>query len=488
MVHLYREQPVKRNRLGDLAGCAFLAVFMLPLVFGIAHGLRHGFTGDDAGGIVFGLLFGFAVAWAVYDHSRRSCFEIRLTDEGMCEFVTGRRVIRLHVHEITAVEYTNDDESGESYTVRHKGGRIGIRSSISDLRGFATRLRAMNPAVDLSSFPDFRPQPVKVRAIRRLAARCALPLALIGVLGVVLCVLVMAGLVTGLLPEHFIWLFPVGMVAAGGLVVALNAFSPEQAHELARDLGDKRLPNEIERRSFGTSPARWKESQRARRKPLRRLLRAVPLLLVASIGVLFIVGIHRAEPGNLYPRTKDAVSEHEFTQPLLTETSGVWLVPLGEPRRVDITQLAVELAARYRIPVAALPDIALPSWTLDAKRHSLVGDQLIRLLGQAYRARGRVAIIGITDYEMYGGTDFQDSSFSWRESPPGHYAVVSTSLLGDDTFDLRHRTTRHIRTRKLVARDLGFLYYRRPERDDSRSLLRPSMNGVHEIDALREEL
>jgi hypothetical protein len=109
-------------------------------------------------------------------------------------------------------------------------------------------------------------------------------------------------------------------------------------------------------------------------------------------------------------------------------------------------------------------------------------------MGQAYQARGRAAIIGITDYEMNGGTEFPDSVFSWRESPPGYYAVVSTSGLGDDTFDLRHRTTRHIRTRKLVARAMGFLYYRRPAQDDSHSLLRPSMNGVHEIDELREHL
>jgi len=303
----------------------------------------------------------------------------------------------------------------------------------------------------------------------------ALPLALIGLLGIVLCALVMAGLVTGLLPEHFIWLFPVGIVAASGIVVAMNAVSPEQALEMVAitpGLDKERLLNELP----------------AKRKPRRRLLHAILVPLVAAIVVLIVIGIHRSEPGDLYPTPKDAVSEHEFTQPLLTERSGVWLVPLGEPRRVDTTRLAAELAARYRLPVAALPDIALPSWTLDAKRHSLVGDQLILLLGQAYRARGRAAIIGITDYEMYGGPEFRDSVYSWRESPPGHYAVVSTSLLGDDTFDLRHRTTRHVRTRKLVARDLGFLYYRRPELDDSHSLLRPSMNGVHEIDELREDL
>jgi hypothetical protein len=299
-----------------------------------------------------------------------------------------------------------------------------------------------------------------------------LPLILIGLLGVVLCVLVMAGLVTGLLPEHFVWLFLVGMVAAGGIVLALNVYTPEQAQELSRGLGYERLLNEM-------PPA-------PRRLP-RRLLGTIGVLLVATLVVLIAIGIHRSEPGDLYPTTKDAVSERQFTQPL-TETSGVWLVPLGEPRRIDVTQLAAELAARYRIPVAALPDLALPSWTLDAKRRSLVGDQLLRLMWQAYRAQGRAAIIGITDYEMYGGTEFRDSSFSWRESPPGYYAVVSTSLLGDDTFDLRHRTTRHIRTRKLVARAMGFLYYRRPEQNDSHSLLRPSMNGVHEIDELREHL
>jgi hypothetical protein len=287
----------------------------------------------------------------------------------------------------------------------------------------------------------------------------------------------MTAVATGLLPERFIWLFLVGILAAGGLVLAMNAVSPEEAQELAGE----QLLNEIARR---------KESQAATRrgKPPRRLLRAVPVLVVATIGVLFMVGIDRGEPADLYPSTKDAVSEYEFTQPLLTETSGVWLVPLGEPQRVDITQLAAELAVRYRVPVAVLPDVALPSWTLDAKRHSLVGDQLIRLLGQAYQARGRAAIIGITDYEMYGGIGFRDSVFSWREAPGGHYGVVSTSPLGDDTFDLRHRTTRHIRTRKLVARDIGFLYYRRQELDDSHSLLRPSMNGVHEIDELREDL
>jgi len=100
----------------------------------------------------------FLVAWG-YTRSREDCFEIRLSDDGTCEFVTGERVIRFHVAEISAVEYENDE--GESYTVRYSGGHIGMRTSIADFRGFLTQLGALNPAVDLSSFPD-RLRPVGV--------------------------------------------------------------------------------------------------------------------------------------------------------------------------------------------------------------------------------------------------------------------------------------------------------------------------------------
>jgi len=42
--------------------------------------------------------------------------------------------------------------------------------------------------------------------------------------------------------------------------------------------------------------------------------------------------------------------------------------------------------------------------------------------------------------------------------------------------------------RKLVARNIGFLYYRRHEGDDPHSLLRPPMHGNGDIDELKETL
>jgi hypothetical protein len=69
-----------------------------------------------------------------------------------------------------------------------------------------------------------------------------------------------------------------------------------------------------------------------------------------------------------------------------------------------------------------------------------------------------------------------------------HYGVISTAELGADLFARWHGHTRYQRTRKLVARGIGFLYLLRPESNDPHSLLRSSMSGTDDIDALVEEL
>ena len=71
MVHVYRDQPAQRPRVGELLVLAvFVAGFVLPLVFGVVHGVRHGFTGDDWVGIAFVLFIGFLVACAFYTDSK----------------------------------------------------------------------------------------------------------------------------------------------------------------------------------------------------------------------------------------------------------------------------------------------------------------------------------------------------------------------------------------------------------------------------------
>jgi hypothetical protein len=53
---------------------------------------------------------------------------------------------------------------------------------------------------------------------------------------------------------------------------------------------------------------------------------------------------------------------------------------------------------------------------------------------------------------------------------------------------LNDRIARPHEPLKMVARNIGFLYYRRHEVDDPHSLLRPPMHGNGDIDKLKETL
>ena len=83
------------------------------------------------------------------------CSAIRLSDDGTCELETKRRVIRLHVNQIRSVRFSPaGDESSESYSIRYEGGKLHVDKRMADFADFLSRLKALNPAVDLTTFPE----------------------------------------------------------------------------------------------------------------------------------------------------------------------------------------------------------------------------------------------------------------------------------------------------------------------------------------------
>ena len=270
---------------------------------------------------------------------------------------------------------------------------------------------------------------------------------------------------------------------------ALTSITVEEAPKLARiarELDDQLLLRELEGRGLPLEePA---ESSDAEGKSLaRRVLAAWPLLVVALVVLGAAVSNMLGEPGPVEPKSKDAVFQpSEGLLPVLTEPSGVWLAPVGRLKTVDVQKLADDLTFRYRIPVGTLPDVQLTPWTLDADGHRLVADSLLRLLSQYYGAEGNTTIIGITDFDMRANrAGLRHHAFALGE---GHYGVISTALLGGNLIDLWQGHTRYERTRKLVARYMGFLFLHREQVDDPHSLFRSKMSGADDIDALVEKL
>jgi hypothetical protein len=270
---------------------------------------------------------------------------------------------------------------------------------------------------------------------------------------------------------------------------ALSSAQPGESAELialARALDDAQLLRELERRGDSTLPPPRPARRRRKRRRIRRLARFLPIAVFGSVVLLGAIASIPLESGTRRPKPADTSAPGRLTQPVLTEHPGVWLVPVGRPKSADIDRLAQELAVRYRLPIGTLPNLALPRWTLDAGEHQLVSQRLVRLLARAYVPHGHAVIIGITDFDMYDEVEDLRDEFSLRAPP--HYGVVSTSSLGASLFDRLSGHTRHERTRKLLARIIGFVYYGRGEVDDPHSLLRPQMHGVDDIDDLEEEL
>lgn len=217
---------------------------------------------------------------------------------------------------------------------------------------------------------------------------------------------------------------------------------------------------------------------------LVRALRVTAPAGVVLFVVLWIAGTQVfAEPGPVRPGSADTVAAAPPVRPV---RSGVVLVPLGRSSRVDAGTLARELEARYGVPVVGRARIDLPSGALDDSRHQVVADELVGTLRRAYPASEDAVVIAITDYDIESTSLGIQHLFAFRGR--SHYAVVSTAQMGANGFDRIRGHSRHERVRKLVGREIGFLYFKRAETTDPHSLVGPILWRLHDVDALREKL
>lgn len=150
MTHTYRDPDVPSFRLWHLSFFLLFPIFSVaPLALGAVPVTKDALLFAAVGTIP--LLIAYFAYRSEY-HGK--CSEIRLSDDGTCELETKRRVIRLHVNQIRSVRFSPaSDESSESYTIRYEGGKLHVDKRMSNFPDFLTRLKGLNPAVDLTSFP-----------------------------------------------------------------------------------------------------------------------------------------------------------------------------------------------------------------------------------------------------------------------------------------------------------------------------------------------
>ena len=264
---------------------------------------------------------------------------------------------------------------------------------------------------------------------------------------------------------------------------ALMTIGPEDVGELrqiAAAIGSSSLQRELDARWGGvTAPPPVPVPVPVR--PGRRRLQIALVILI--IGVTTRAWGLPTESG-VRPATARAFSATSAVTPKRITGDGIWLVPLGQVDTIDLGRLAFDLSSEYYAWAGPVQVVTLPSSTVYPTREQLSAEALIDLLNKHYIASGRTTVVGITDYDMR--SNYAPSTFSLRAQV--HYGVVSTARLGANLGDRLQGHNRYERVRKLVKRQVEFHRNGGVQSSDPRSLLRPPLTRVGEIDQLDEDL
>jgi predicted Zn-dependent protease len=147
----------------------------------------------------------------------------------------------------------------------------------------------------------------------------------------------------------------------------------------------------------------------------------------------------------------------------------VCLVALGSEAQEAIGDLQAYFTASYELQLVVLPSIDLEGEErfngelVDVNRAQLKGDAAVELLKRHFPDAWEdetATLIAVTPHDIYDSRTGGSYLYSVRGVRPGRFAVVSDARMDDGAWgDEPDDSLLRIRTRKLVAREIGALHY-----------------------------
>jgi predicted Zn-dependent protease len=168
----------------------------------------------------------------------------------------------------------------------------------------------------------------------------------------------------------------------------------------------------------------------------------------------------------------------------------VFLVPLNDFPAPTLEELARHYGAKYGTPVEVKPHVRTPPAAYNEQRKQLVAEEVVAGLRREYpAARGEPqnVIIGVTADDIYIRAYNWRYAYSYRLKGA---AVVSTARMDAGWLIFMPKgeaERRRSRLRKMVAKNIGVLYYELPLSDDPRSLLYSDVGGPRALDRMGED-
>ena len=221
--------------------------------------------------------------------------------------------------------------------------------------------------------------------------------------------------------------------------------------------------------------------------PRNAVLSIVALATVAAVAVLAIGG---PPPPTVitWPSSTIApswVGRSPMPVPDPPVARNVYFAPIGDFPLEKVEALVAHYQAKYDLTIEIGAPIAVPSGALDTQRDQLGADRLLDAIWASDTAVAdpEAVIIGLTDQDMY----IED--LDWRyayafRSNNGLHAVISTARFNAYRADEARQMQR---LRKMITKNLGFLYYGLGSSQDPGSVMYGQIMGPDDLDAVSED-
>ena len=147
---------------------------------------------------------------------------------------------------------------------------------------------------------------------------------------------------------------------------------------------------------------------------------------------------------------------------------------------------------QFGLSVTVLKATSIPADLEDPKRQQVAADKLIDYMGSLFPAAyddPQAVLIGLTPIDVYDGTSQFRYVFGVKGTVSDPKAVVSSARMDPLFYSApKDNDLFSTRTRKLLSKYIGLLYFQLPTSSDPKSRMYDSIGGPDDVDVMTEPL
>ena len=168
------------------------------------------------------------------------------------------------------------------------------------------------------------------------------------------------------------------------------------------------------------------------------------------------------------------------------------LVPLGQISPALITHLVDYYRAQYGLAVTVISPLAVPADFADPQRQQVDDDALTAYMDESLPGSyndPQAVLIGLTPIDLYAKSTHFSYVFGSKRTYADPRGIISTFRMAPDFYgEPPDDDLAYSRTRKLLTKYIGLLYYGLPENADPTSPMYNLIRGPSDLDKITEPL